>query len=57
MKTDFDPSHYRFDRTLPHSGNAIEGPQPGENLRGAFWRCVGVIVMLVGLLMLVEAWR
>lgn len=56
MKTDYDPDHYRAPRTLPHSGSAIEGPELADTI-SLGWTAVGVVVMLIGVLMLVEAFR
>lgn len=58
MKTDYDPDHYRTPRTLPHSGSAIEGPEEdGSAFIGLFWAAACIIVMLLGCLMIYEAFR
>ena len=59
IRTDYNPDHYRTPRTLPHDGNAIEGPDQieGAGCTSCFWACAGIIVFLIGLLMVVESFR
>lgn len=56
MRIDYDPDHYRTPRQMPHSGNAIEGPDSGDAI-GTFWPAVIVIAALLGSLMIYEAFR
>lgn len=57
MKTDYNPDHYRFQRTLPHSGNAVEPPDGCEHVPSVLWWGGLAIVALIGLLMVVEGVR